>query len=94
MDLEAHREAVIGEQHRCRAIFSDTDFLQYFDRAPRGILFDNPSALDQKQEGRGTPIHDRHFAAIELDNRIVDRGARQRRHQVLDRAHRISLAVG
>ena len=40
--------------------------------------------VDRVDEGRGAAIHDRHFAAVDLDQQIVDAEAEQRGHDMLD----------
>jgi hypothetical protein len=77
IDLEAHREAVLGQQRRGGAAgIATLDRLQHLDRAPRR----RPAAigaglLDQFDKRRRTAIHRRHFRPVELDDRVVDAAA-------------------
>jgi hypothetical protein len=84
LDLKAHREAVIREQRGARALAGDFHRLQHLDRAPWQVLPDGAGLVDQRQERSGAAVHRRHFVAVELDDRVVDAAAGQRRHQMLD----------
>jgi hypothetical protein len=48
-------------------------------------LLDQTGTFDQEYEGRRAAVHDRHLAAVQLDNRVVDSAAEHRRHQMFDR---------
>ena len=84
---------MIGQQRRGGFAIADRDRLEDLDRSPRLILGERAGTLDQMQKRRRAAIHDRHFWAIELDNRIVDAAAGERRHQMLDRADADAFAI-
>ena len=52
-----------------------------------------PDLLDRSNEGGGTAIHDRHFRAIELDDRIIDAKPAQGRHQMFDGGNAACLRI-
>src|SRR5690242_11641604 len=93
MNLKAHREAAVGQQLRSSVVFANTNRLQHLDRAPYRILLHNPGAFEQKQEWRGTPVHNRHFGTVELDDRVVDLCPSESRHQMFDCPDSDPLAV-
>ncbi len=70
-----------------------TDLAQHLDAAPRRFLLLAPGAFDEEDEGCGAAIHDRHFRPIDIDDDIVDLGAGERRHEMLDGADRRPLAI-
>ena len=52
-----------------------------------------PAHSIRNTNGAAAPVHDRHFGPIELDDGVVDLGAGERRHQMLDSADAGSFAV-
>ncbi len=60
------------------------DTLEDADHTARRILLNDTGAFDQEHERLGTAIHDRHFAAIELNLDVINPATGQRCHDVLD----------
>ena len=83
----AHLEAVGGSEggllvalhHRHRAL----DDHEALGR----VLHAHAGRLHQDGEGRRAAVHDRHLGPVQLDAHVVDAQARERREQVLHRAH-------
>src|SRR5262249_15477041 len=71
-DFEAHRKTVIGQQRGRCTVLGDGYRFEHLYRAPRCLLFDEPGAFDQKEQGGGATVHDGHFWAVQLDDRVVD----------------------
>ncbi len=46
--------------------------LSDLDEAPRRLLPTQPCLVEQVNERRGGPVHDRYLGAVELDDEIVD----------------------
>jgi hypothetical protein len=44
----------------------------------------NAAFLNEEDERRGAAVHDRHFRRVQLDDRVVDAGADQRREHMFD----------
>ena len=83
----AHLEAVGGSEggllvtlhHRHRALD---------DHEALGVSCTRtPAVFTQDGEGRRAAVHDRHLGPVQLDAHVVDAQARERREQVLHRAH-------
>jgi len=55
-----------------------------FDHGPVGWLRGDPGTVQQEQEWRGRTVQDRHFRAIQLDQRVVNPCAGQGGHDMLD----------
>ncbi len=83
----------MGTQFAKRIAHRDLYRLQHLDEAARRRLCENAALIDRGDEGGGAAVHDRHFRAIELDHRIVDRAAGERRQQMLDRADADAFAI-
>src|SRR6185437_9191094 len=93
IDLEAHREPGIRHQAGGFVAVADRDGLEDADGAPRRVLLGDAGAFDEEDERRGAAVHDRHFGTVELHHDIVDLGAGERRHEMLDRADGQPFAV-
>ena len=65
----------------------DGNRLEHADGAPRGILFDDSRAFDEKHEGRSAAVHGGNLTALDFHHQIVDAAARQRRHEMFHRGH-------
>jgi hypothetical protein len=57
---------------------------QHFQVSSRRLKPFHPRLVDEVHEGRGAAVHDRHFRAVQFDNRVVDAESGQRGEQVLD----------
>jgi hypothetical protein len=91
--FEAHRKAVIGRQRGRCTLLANAHCFENFYRAPRCVLLDEASALDQEKEGRRTAVHDRHFRTVQFYDDVINFGTGQRSHQVLHRTNRDPFAI-
>ena len=81
----AHRGIVRAELGESLAV-GDPNRAENLDHPARSVQGDDPRTLQQKGEWRGRPVHDRHFRTVDLDQHVIDSGACQGGHQMLDRA--------
>ena len=87
LDLEVDLEALVGLEARPLVAVPDFDRLaDAHETLRRGLLLD-AGGLHQEHERSGAAIHDRHFRRGELDERVVDAQAGERRQQVFHRRH-------
>jgi len=85
-DLGLDPEAVlIGQQFAERAVLGHAHRLDHFDIAARQSARGKAGLIDGIDKGRRAAVHDRHFGSVDLDHRIVDAEAAQRRQQMLGR---------
>src|SRR5690606_35243452 len=87
IDLEAHLEAVEGQEGGALVALLHRHFAQHADELLRRFLLFQASRLNQEHEGTGTAIHDRDFGRRQLDVGVVDAQACHGRKQVLDGVH-------
>jgi hypothetical protein len=66
--------------------FGDTDRAEDFDLDTWSVQRYHARAIDQKHEGQGGPIQDRHFRAIQFDQGVVHTEGTQGSHEMLDGA--------
>ncbi len=84
LDPEAARiraELAEGVAHR------DPHRLEHADVAARLVERFEADLIDRRDERRGAAVHDRHFRTVDLDHRVVDAEAAQRRQDVLGGGH-------
>src|SRR5690242_317383 len=93
VDLDIEVEAVMGCKLAEGAILLDTDRLQYFQETARRFELGKADFVDRLDEARCAAVHDRHFAAIDLDQGVIDAETAQSGEQVLDRGDRGAVAV-
>ncbi len=67
--------------------FADCDFPLDPQKLLSRELLANAHGINQINKRRGAAVHDRHFAARQLDDEVVDTKPPQGRHQVLDGRH-------
>jgi hypothetical protein len=68
--------------------FADADGLEDLDVTALLGQHGDADLVDRIDEGRGAAVHDRHFGAVDLDDRIVDAAAGKRRQQVFGGGNR------
>ncbi len=93
IDLHVEMEAVMGGQLAKGAAVLHADLFQDFEEAARAIELGQADLVDGLDEAGGAAVHDRHFRAVNLDQRVVDAKTAQSREQVLDGRNRGAIAV-
>ena len=88
VDMALEGEAFRRRHPEQAVLLRDLDGLQHLDRAALLLLFHDACALQEEHERRRTAVHGGDFRPIEFHQRIVDFTARERRHEMLDGAHR------
>jgi hypothetical protein len=63
-------------------------------RGARRVLLGRTGAFDEEDERLGAAVHRRQLRAADIDDRVVDPGHRQRRHDMLDANDPGAIAVG
>ena len=74
--------AQMRPQFAVAAVLADPDRLEHLDVSPRRRVVDDAGLIDRGDERRGAAVHDRDFRAVDLDDRIVDAEAAQRRQHM------------
>ncbi len=90
IDLEAHLEAVEGQEGSALVTLLDSHFTLDANELLVGVLLLQAGGLNQEYERPSAAVHDRHFRRGEFDVGIVDPQAGHRRQQML---HCIDLDV-
>ena len=83
-DLERYQKSIGRRQGNRAVALGHRDGLENFNGGTRGLLLDNAHAFGKEDERRRATVHGRHFAAVELDQQVIDAEAGEGRQEVFD----------